>query len=62
MRQARKVREFDEAFGTALGTRIMAGEIKTTAHALRIAACVIAKWQAEGSPENYDATWANKVK
>jgi hypothetical protein len=61
LRQGKKIREFDAAWGTDLVSRLRSGELKAF-QARRIAAVVIAQWEAEGCPENYDATWANTIR
>jgi len=61
IRQARKLLDFDAAFGTGLSARVRAGEIRNF-QAMSIASFVYVQWESEGKPEQYDAQWANKVK
>ena len=60
LRQAQKVRAFDEAFGTKLMDRIHSGEIKVC-NAHTIMGFVMADWIEEGRPKVYDASYANKL-
>ena len=61
LRLARRVLAFDDAFGTRLGDRVMSGELKTR-HAIQIMALVLVDWENAGRPQNYDASYANKMR
>ena len=61
LRQGKRIRQFDKAFGTKLIDRIQSGELKKIYQAIRIMGSVLAHWESLGEPEQYDASWANKL-